>query len=94
MGLVRKCARCGCLYTTDTEVCLNCKSKDEADVFKLKGFFQNEFTEGQSTRQDALNFTGINAKNLDRFMTHSEFSGFQFGNQNQEILKGKLGAKK
>jgi len=90
MGLVRMCARCGCLYTTDTDVCLNCRTKDEADVIKLKGFLEEAFQEGETTRQDVLNYTGINAKNLDRFMGYNEFAGIKFGAPVEEkIIKGK-----
>ena len=89
MGLVRRCVRCGCLYTTDTEVCMNCKSKDEADVMKLKGFFEEAFAEGQTTRQDAINYTGINPKNFERFMNYSDFAGIKFGSPTEEIIKSK-----
>ncbi len=89
MGLVRRCARCGCLYTTDTEVCLGCKSKDEVDVMKLKGFFEEAYTAGETTRQDALNYTGINPKNFDRFMSYNDFSGIKFGTPEETIIKNK-----
>ena len=64
--------------------------KDEADVLKLKGFLEEAFQEGETTRQEVLNNTGINAKNLDRFMGYNEFAGIKFGSSAEEkIIKSK-----
>ena len=89
MGLWRFCPRCGGGYLTDTEVCPNCKSKDEADVLKLKGFFEETYIAGQTVRQDVLNNTGISSRNLDRYMTYSEFAGIKFGSPEEKIIKSK-----
>ena len=91
MGVIKKCARCGCLYTTDTEVCQECKRKEVADLSKLKGFMEENFVAG-TTKQDILNSTGISAKNLNRYLGYEEFAGIYL--QENNILKdADLGAK-
>ena len=70
----RKCARCGCMYISDSEVCGKCETKDGADLYKLKGFFLENgctnLTQGELAIQ-----TGISDKNLSRFLSHDEFKG-------------------
>ena len=85
MGVIKRCARCGCLYTTDTDVCQDCKKKDLIDLNKLKGFMEEGFVAG-TTKQDILNGTGISAKNLERYLGYEEFAGIYFAENN--ILKG------
>ena len=91
MGVIKKCARCGCLYTTDADVCQECKNKDMADLSKLKGFIAEGFVAG-TTKQDILKGTGISAKNLNRYLGYKEFAGIYL--QENNILKdADLGAK-
>jgi hypothetical protein len=74
MGDIRKCARCGCLYITDTDVCQECKKKDSVDLKKLRGFIDEGMFVAGTTRQDILNNTGISAKNLNRYLGYEEFA--------------------
>ena len=70
----RKCARCGCLYIAEAEVCGNCQRKDGADLYKLKGFIENQGI-GELTQNELAVATGISTKNLSRFLNYDEFKG-------------------
>ncbi len=70
----RKCARCGSLYIADTEVCSNCQKKDGADLYKLKGFIQNQGN-ANLTQGELVLATGISERNLARFLKYDEFKG-------------------
>lgn len=68
----KKCPRCGNFYVTENSVCHNCVNSENLDVSKLKGYFQ-EYGAGASV-QDISIKTGINSKNLNRFLKNEEFS--------------------
>lgn len=70
----RKCARCGCMYIAETEVCSSCQQKDGVDLFKLKGFL-SEGIEEPITQGELSVATGISNKNLSRFLGYDEFKG-------------------
>lgn len=76
----RKCARCGCMYISDSEVCGKCQTKDGADLYKLKGFFLENGLTNLTQRELAIQ-TGISDKNLSRFLSQDEFKGM-FVNEN------------
>ena len=37
----KKCVRCGTMFISNNDVCDRCKNKDNADLFRLKGFMEN-----------------------------------------------------
>lgn len=91
MGDMRRCARCGSFYTTDTEVCQDCKKKDFVDLKKLRGFIEDGSYVANMTKQDVLNSTGIRAKDLNRYLSYEEFEGIYFAEANgisNNIIKG------
>ena len=70
----RKCARCGCMYISETEVCGKCQKKDGAELYRLKGFLNQGI--GEDLTQGELSIaTGISNKNLSRFLGYDEFKG-------------------
>lgn len=71
----RKCARCGSLYISNTEVCSSCQRKDGADLYKLKGFIENQGVDEPLTQGELAMATGILNKNLTRFLGYEEFQG-------------------
>lgn len=71
---LKRCARCGKFYASDVEVCHECEKKDNADLNKLKGFFEDEYLTG-TTKSEISASTGISAKNLNRYLSYEEFSG-------------------
>lgn len=76
----RKCVRCGAMYISDTEVCGNCQKKDGAEIYRLKGFFENEIQAENLTQGEIAIATGITNKNLSRFLGHEEFKDIYNGN--------------
>lgn len=67
-----KCIRCGCFFTTDDEVCPNCKHKDEVDKISLKNFIANNDI---PENVESLAFhSGVNIKNINRYLETKEFS--------------------
>ena len=72
----RKCVRCGCMYISETEVCGKCQRKDGSDIYRLKGFFENQNMEEGMTQGELSIATGITNKNLSRFLGYEEFKGF------------------
>ena len=85
----RKCARCGAMYISDTEVCGKCEQKDGADLNKLKGFLEIELGTVWS-ETDIAQATGIAPKNLSRFLNNDEFKGIQIGNNEIIAVSGKI----
>ena len=75
----RKCARCGAMYISGTEVCGKCEQKDGADINKLKGFFEKKIGNMWS-KIDISQETGITQKNLSRFLDYDEFKGLEVEN--------------
>ena len=71
---LKKCARCGKFYASNEDVCHECEKKDNADLNKLKGFFEEEYLVG-TTKTQISTSTGISARNLNRYLSYEEFSG-------------------
>ena len=66
----KKCARCGCFFVTDGDVCSNCMPKDRLDISKLRDYFE----ENENTSVDTISIdTGISTKNLTRYLSNNKF---------------------
>lgn len=61
----KKCARCGCFFVSEDNVCCNCKAKDRFDSIKLQNYLE-ENSSPTSLEQISIE-TGISVKNLSRF---------------------------
>ena len=69
----KKCARCGCFFVTDGDVCINCMPKDRLDIFKLQSYLENS----QNNTVDAISIdTGISAKNVERYLNYLNNNSF------------------
>ena len=79
----KKCARCGCMYIAENEVCGKCEERDIAELYRLKGFFEKEF--GGVTQNELSIATGISNKNLSRFLGYDEFKGVCINEEVGEI---------
>lgn len=79
-----KCIRCGCFFTSEDEVCPNCKHKDEVDKNSLKNFIANN--EIPENVESLAFYSGVNIKNLNRYLETKEFSQLKesFGITNQD----------
>ena len=71
---LKKCARCGKFYASNVDVCSECEKKDNAELNKLKGFFEEQYLTGTTKSQISIS-TGISARNLNRYLSYEEFSG-------------------
>ena len=78
----RKCPRCGSFYHSDCEVCQNCKTNENLDVQKLRNYFEENGVGMGTTVQEISVQTGINSRNLNRYLISEEFAG----KVNQDIL--------
>ena len=76
---LKRCARCGSFFTSDSEVCQRCNKKDSADVLKLKNFLEDTQENIISKDELAIN-TGISLKNLNRYLSLEEFNDINFEN--------------
>ena len=79
---LKRCARCGSFFTSESEVCQRCNKKDNADVLKLKNFLEDIQEEVISKDELAIQ-TGITLKNLNRYLSLEEFSDINLENMNK-----------
>lgn len=67
----KRCARCGCFFVTEGEVCNCCAPKDRLDISKV----QNYFEENSDYTVDTIAVnTGVSAKNVTRYLNSQIFS--------------------
>lgn len=71
---LNKCKRCGAFFVSDNYICPNCETKDNAEMFKLKTFLEEN--ECPNSLEALSCNTGISAKNLNRFLEQKDFSTF------------------
>ena len=67
-----KCLRCGCFFSSEDQICPNCQAKDEVDKKSLRNYLANNDVPESA---ESLAFqSGIDIKNINRFMQTQEFS--------------------
>ena len=66
-----KCARCGCFFITDGNVCPSCEPKDNSEISKLNNYFVEN--KNPITVNDLSYATGISMKNLTRYISGKNF---------------------
>lgn len=72
----KKCPRCGNFFTSDIDVCQACRTNENLDIQKLKNYFEeNESVEGYTVQEISVQ-TGINSRNINRFLLNDEFSDY------------------
>ncbi len=71
----KKCPRCGNFFHSDLEVCQACKTNENLDIQKLRNYIDLNGTENCQNVQQISIDTGINTKNLNRYLGTAEFSG-------------------
>ena len=68
----KKCARCGCFFTSSNDVCCSCETKDKQDIYNLNNFMMNS---PETCSVDNLSFnTGVSTKNISRFINNNSIS--------------------
>lgn len=66
----KRCARCGCFFVTEGEVCSSCAPKDRLDIFKVKNYFE----ENSDNSIDTISInTGVSTKNVARYLNSQNF---------------------
>ncbi len=69
----KKCARCGCFFMSNNDVCCNCETRDRLDIAKLNNIL-NENTDFNSI-QDLSIASGVTFNNLNRFIRNNKIDG-------------------
>lgn len=70
----KKCARCGCFYTSNDNVCYNCLSKERFEMNKFKTYIEEANLGNINSLNDIAINTGISDKNINRFLGYDDFS--------------------
>jgi len=71
---LKKCARCGCFFSTNNDVCLNCETKDKQDIYNLNNYIVN--APFISSVENLSYDTGVSTKNIYRFIQNNAISEF------------------
>ena len=67
---LKKCIRCGCFFTTEDNLCPNCKQRDDSDKKYLKSFIE---TNGAPSSVQELSFqSGLSLYDINRYLKESE----------------------
>ena len=83
---LKRCPRCGNFYNSDLNVCQNCKTNENLDVSKLKGYI-DQYGMNASTEEMAIN-TGVNVKNINRYLSDTEKYGLLENKNNMDNFSG------
>ncbi len=70
---LKKCPRCGNFYNSELHVCQDCKTNENLDVDKLKGYIE-QYGINNSAEEMSIK-TGVNVKNINRYLQCSENYG-------------------
>ena len=71
---LNKCKRCGAFFVSNNYVCPNCELKDNAELFKLKSFLEEN--DCPNSMETLASNTGISVKNITRFLEQKDFLPF------------------
>ena len=71
---LNKCKRCGAFFVSNNYVCPNCEPKDNAELFKLKSFLEEN--DCPNSMESLASNTGISVKNITRFLEQKDLSTF------------------
>lgn len=83
---LKRCPRCGNFYNSDLNVCQDCKTNENLDVSKLKGYI-DQYGMNTSTEEMAIN-TGVNVKNINRYLGDTEKYGLLENKNNMDNFSG------
>lgn len=62
----KKCARCGCFFASENNICYNCQPKDALELSKLNNYIEKY---GNNNSLDDISVsTGISLNNLNRYI--------------------------
>ena len=67
---LKKCARCGCFFSSPSSVCSSCEVKDKQDISKLNNYIASSETD--FTVESLSYNTGVASKNVARFIENKD----------------------
>ena len=70
----KKCARCGCFFSSNDNVCYNCLTKERFEMSKFKTYIQENDISDISSLNELSIGTGISEKTLNRFLASDDFT--------------------
>lgn len=68
----KKCARCGCFFISNNDVCCNCESRDRFDIAKLNNILEEN--DNLNSVESLSIASGINLNNINRFIKNNKIS--------------------
>lgn len=68
----KRCARCGCFFISNNDVCCNCESKDRFDIAKLNNILEEN--DNLNSVESLSIASGINLNNINRFIKNNKIS--------------------
>ena len=70
----KRCVRCGCFFTSDSDICVNCESKERLEINKLNNFIrENEYS---LNAQELADNTNISINNINRYIKNDSLKNF------------------
>ena len=69
----KRCARCGCFFMSDNNICCNCESKDMLDIAKVNNILDENIS--FNSVQDLSIASGVNINNLNRLIQNNKILG-------------------
>lgn len=71
---LKKCARCGCFFASSSDVCCNCETKDNQDIYTLNNYIGS--TSSISSVSSLSSNTGVSVKNINRLIENNKIYEF------------------
>lgn len=71
---LKKCARCGCFFASSNDVCCNCETKDNQDIYNLNNYIGS--TSSISSVSSLSSNTGVSVKNINRLIENNKIYEF------------------
>lgn len=72
----KRCARCGCFFVSNSNVCCNCEIQDKKDIAKLSNFIDN--TPTINSKQELSYGSGVSLNNINRFIENNTIQNIDF----------------
>lgn len=71
----KKCARCGCFYMSDDDICINCVPQDKVELSKFNHYVEENLSSSDSIDTISAE-TGISVKNLNRYLSGQKLADY------------------
>lgn len=68
----KRCARCGCFFMSDNNICCNCEDRDKLDMAKVSNILDENIR--FNSMEDLSIASGVNLNNLNRLIKDNKIS--------------------